>query len=88
MTSGSLWNYHRDKMNDDANENDANNYKIDESITVTGKSFEYKTKIIGSTLADDITLDTDVVVTLIYLSNFWRSLILSLINCKTELHLS
>ena len=29
MTSGSLWNYYWDKMNDDANENnDAGNYRI------------------------------------------------------------
>ena len=28
-TSGSLWNYYRDKTNDSANENhDANNYRI------------------------------------------------------------
>ena len=25
MTSGNLWNYYRDKINDDANENDNNN---------------------------------------------------------------
>ena len=25
MTSGSLWNYYKDEMNDDANENNADN---------------------------------------------------------------
>ena len=40
------------------------------------RSFEYKTKIIGSTPADNNTLDTEVVVPLSYLSNFWRSLYL------------
>ena len=32
MTSGSLWNYYWDKMNDDANENnDAGNYRINKN---------------------------------------------------------
>ena len=37
MTSGSLWIYYRDEMNDDdANENnDAGNYKINNSKTTT-----------------------------------------------------
>ena len=52
MTSGSLWNYYRDEVNDDANENNAGNYRIDNSKTVTSKSFEYKTTIIGSTPAE------------------------------------
>ena len=45
MTSGSLWKYYSDEMNDDANEIDADNQRIDNSRTVTGKSFECKTKI-------------------------------------------
>ena len=28
MTSGSLWNYYRDEINDDANENNAANNRI------------------------------------------------------------
>ena len=43
------------------------------------KSFEYKTKVIGKTTAIEITLDTEVVVSLKYLSNFWRYLDLSLL---------
>ena len=31
-------------------------------MTVTSKSFEYKTKIIGNTPDDDNTLDTEVAV--------------------------
>ena len=45
MTSGKLWNYYRDDVNDDENENnDSSNYGIDNNIT-TSKSFYYKTKI-------------------------------------------
>ena len=47
ITSGSLWNYYRDGVNDAANENDAANKKINK--TTSNKSFEYKTKLIGST---------------------------------------
>ena len=46
MKSGSLWNYYRNEANNDANENnDAGNYRINNSNTTTSKSFEYKTKI-------------------------------------------
>ena len=49
MTSGHLWNCYRGEMNDDANENNsAGNYRINNSQTTTSKSFEYKTKIMGS----------------------------------------
>ena len=61
MTSGNLWNYYRDEVNDDADENNSGNSK-----TVTSKSFEYKTKIIESTSANNNTLDTEVAVPLKY----------------------
>ena len=49
MTLRSLWNYYRDEVNHDANENnDADNYIINSNKTTTSKSFEYKTKIIAS----------------------------------------
>ena len=52
MTSGSLWNYHRDQVNDDENENDNANNRINNNKTITSRSFEYKTKLIGSTPND------------------------------------
>ena len=112
MTSGSLWNYHRDEVNDDANENNNDDYRINNnntttsksfeynanennnddyrinnSNTTTSKSFEYKTKIIGSTPADNCRLDVELVVPLNHSSNFWRSLDLHLINCKIKFDL-
>ena len=39
------------------------------------------TKITGITPTDNNRLDTEVVITLRYLRNFWRSLDLPLINC-------
>ena len=80
MTSGSLSNYYRDKKNDDVNENNNANNK-----TATSKSFEYNTKITGSTPDKNSRLDTKIVLSLKYLSNFWRSLNLPSINCEIEL---
>ena len=87
MTSGSLWNYYRDEINDDADETDNNDNMLNNNKTITSKSFEYKTKLIGSMPNNSDILDAEVVVPLKYYSNFWRSLDLQLINCKTELDL-
>ena len=75
-------------MKDAANENSADNCRINNKKTVTSKSFKYKTKIIGGTSDDENTLDTEVAVPLEYLSNLRRSLGLPLINCEIELDLS
>ena len=56
------------------NEINADNYRIDHSKAVPSESFEFKTKIIWTTLADNNISDTEVVVPLEYLSNFWRTL--------------
>ena len=83
MISGSLRNYYGDEVNDDDNENnDAGNYRVNSNKTVTSKSFKYKTKILGSTPADNSRLETEFVVPLKYLSNFRKSLNLPLINCE------
>ena len=45
MTSGSLWNYYRDEVNDDANENNnASNYRINNNKTTTGKFLNIRQK--------------------------------------------
>ena len=88
MALGSLWNYYGDEINDDVNENNAANNRINNNKAKTSKSFEYKTKLIGTTPDDNNILDAEVVALLKYLSNFWRSLDLSLINCEIELDLS
>ena len=87
--SWSLWNYYRDKVNDSANENyDANNYWINKNKTVINKSFKYKKKVIENTSDNNNRLNPEVGSPLKYLSNFWRSLDLPLINCEIELDLS
>ena len=87
VTSGSVSNYYRDEVNDNANENNADNYRINNNKAIASKSFNYKTKIIESTKNDNNTSDAEVVVRLKYLSNFWTPLDLPLINCEIELDL-
>ena len=69
MTSGSLWNYYRDEINDSAIENNDDGNRINNSKTITSKSIEYRTKKIGKTTDDNNTLHTEVVVRLKYLSS-------------------
>ena len=70
MTSGSLWNYYKYEINDDTIENVASRNKINNNKTITSKSFEQKTKLIGRTPNSSNILDAKVVVLLKYLSNF------------------
>ena len=58
ITSRSLWNLYKDKINDDANENNAANNRINNNKTMASKSFEYKTKLIGSMPNNRNILDT------------------------------
>ena len=64
MTSGSLWNYYRDDVNDDANENNVARNKISNNKSITSKSLLYKTKMIGSTSNNHNILDAEVAVPL------------------------
>ena len=75
-TSGSLWGFKRDEINTDANVSTANS-----------SSFKYKSSVIGNTEADGTKNGVKIAVPLKYLSNFWRSLEIPLINCKVELSL-
>ena len=62
MTSKRLWNYYRDKVNDDANENNTVDNRINNNKTITSKSFEYRTKITRKRWDDNNTLDIEVAV--------------------------
>ena len=78
-TSGSLWNFKRDEII--GNINITNN---------NSSSFKYKSNLIGNTDADGANRkkgNVKIGVPLKYLSNFWRSLEMPLINCKVEISL-
>ena len=53
-----------------ANKNNAGNYKANNNKAKTSRYFEYKTKIRNRTPANNYTLNTEVVVSLKYLSKF------------------
>ena len=83
-TSGSLWQFKRDEV--PANNN--TDLSIDNS-----QSFKYKAVLLGKTanVVNNTNIsvkDAKIVVPLKYLSNFWRSLEMSLINCKVYLELN
>ena len=82
--TGSFWNYYRDKPNSGT---DANN--INHSIS-NSESFDYKANFIedGVTQNNLTKNDNKIVVPLKYLSNFWRSLNIPLINWEVELTLN
>ena len=82
-TKKHLWIYPKDEATD-----------FDADIANNSlKSFKYKTKLLGNTVAkpanaaNGILKNVITAVPLKYLSNFWRSLELWLINCKVELKL-
>ena len=92
-TIGSLYNYYRDELNDDANlDNFASNN------VVSSNSFQYENKTIGNTYnvnatADDYdankegTQTIELAIPLKYFGNFWRALNMPLISCEVSLEL-
>ena len=77
-TTGSLWQYCKDIP---ARNNDAIVIFAENNLT---DSFNFKVKFTGQT-GDDGTKDVEIMVPLKYLSNFWRTLEMSLINCEVNL---
>ena len=84
-TTGSLWNYYRDQTIN--------------PLSTKSKSFKYKTSVTGITYNvgdDDDNYDannvgkneTEIVIPLKYLSDFWRSLTIPIINCVVEIILT
>ena len=76
-TSGSLRNFKRDEIINNADVTNDNN----------APSFKYKANIIGNTENNGRKNGVKIAVPLKYLSNFWRSLEMPLINCKVEISL-
>ena len=93
-TSGSLRNYYRDQLTNETNDNNNPN-----KIVINAKSFKHKTSITGGTYnvaatvrdydaKKEGTKEVENAVPLKYLSNFWRTLDIPLINCEVSLTLS
>ena len=84
-TIGSLWNYYRDELSNPVSSN--------------SESFKYKASITGNTYNIGVgenrydankvgKNEAEIVILLKFLSNFWRSLNIPLINCEVELILT
>ena len=72
-TTGSLWQYFRDEPNDNL---------------ANSESFKSKIKITGKTFNNDNEKDVEIMVPLNFLSDFWRTLEMPLINCEVNLILT
>ena len=92
-TIGSLYNYYRDELNDDADDNNFDNIKV-----INSNTFKYKNKITANThnvnagaqgydVNKNGTQEVELAIPLKYLSNFWRALSIPLISCEVSLEL-
>ena len=72
-TSGSLWQNYRGETNDNL---------------ANSESFKSKKKITGKTPNNGNQKDIEIMVPLKYLSNFWKTLEMPLINCEVSLILT
>ena len=92
-TIGSLYNYYRDELSDDADDNNFDNIKV-----VNSNTFKYKNKIIGNTYNVNVGAqgydvnkngmqEVELAIPLKYLGNFWRALNIPLISCEVFLEL-
>ena len=92
-TIGSLYNYYRDELT-----NDGNNNNFDNRNVVNSEAFKYKNKITGNTYNVDAgaqgydvnkngTQEVELAIPLKYLGNFWRALNIPLISCEVSLEL-
>ena len=91
-TIGSLYNYYRDELTNDGNDN-FNNRNV-----VNSEAFKYKNKIAGNTYNVDAaaqgydvnkkgTQKIELAIPLKYLGNFWRALNIPLISWEVSLEL-
>ena len=92
-TIGSLYNYYRDELTNDGNDNNFDNRNV-----VNSEAFKYKNKITGNTYNVDAgaqgydvnkngTQKIELAIPLKYLGNFWRALNIPLISCEVFLEL-
>ena len=80
-TTRSLWNYYRDEPS-----SSTDNANITHSI-LNSESFKHNTNFMENGVTQDNLTKNDakIVIPLKHLSNFWRNLNITLINCEVEL---
>ena len=92
--TGNLWNYYRDELTDGTsnihflNKNEINNVKYKAGVTGSTYNVDAEGNQINNTAYDankSGKKDVEIAVPLKYLSNFWRTLDMALINCQVSL---
>ena len=89
-TIGLLYNYYRDELSDDADDNNFDNINV-----VNSNTFKYKNKITGNTynvnagaqgydINKNDTQEVELTIPLKYLGNFWKALNIPLISCEIK----
>ena len=92
-TIGSLYNYYKDELTNNDNDNNFANRNV-----VNSEAFKYENKITGNTYNVDAraqdydvnkngTQKVELAIPLKYLGNFWRALNIPLISCEVFLEL-
>ena len=92
-TIGSLYNYYRDELSHNADDNSFDNINI-----INSNTFKYKNNKTGNTYDGDAgaqdydvnkngTQEVELAIPLKYLGNFWRALNIPLISCEVSLEL-
>ena len=83
-TTGRFWEFKRGESSVTIDEN------LDNVSTANSTTFKYKSNFFNPLTADDneVFKDLKIAVPLKYFSNFWRSLEMSVINCKNHFELN
>ena len=92
-TIGSLYNYYRDELSDDADDNNFDNIKVINSNTfksknkITGNTYNVNAGAQGYDVNKNGTQEVELAIPLKYLGNFWRALNIPIISCELSLEL-
>ena len=97
-TIGSLYNYYRDELSDNGDDDNFGNIKVVNSYTLKYKNNDVDARIPNPDCAGQIdnpiyianengTQEVELAIPLKYLGNFWRALNIPLISCEVSLEL-
>ena len=92
-TIASFYNYYRDELSDDADDNNFDNIKVVNSNTfknknkITGNTYNVNAGAQGYNVNKNGMHEVELAIPLKYLGNFWRALNIPLISCGVSLEL-
>ena len=86
-TIGSLYNYYRDELSDDADDHAVNSITFKYKNKITGNTYNVDAGAQGYDVNKNGTEEVELAIPLKYLGNFWRALNIPLISCEVSLEL-